>query len=82
MNEKKFMKLWNRFIRSDAIIRDSSIPEKCREFVSSHHLQITEGDLRGQLLLHLYNLWDNRVLPSYAILNLMNEFDKLSMERI
>jgi len=74
-NEKKFMKLWNNFIKSDHVIADRDVPGKCHEFVLEHRKQLYEGGLRLNLLLHLFNLWDSGVISSSRILASMSMFD-------
>lgn len=74
-NEKLFMKMWNCYIKTYHVISDASIPERCRGFVEAHYKELSEHNLRDHLVLHLFNLWDNSILTSSEILNLMNLYD-------
>ena len=73
--EKKFMQMWNRFIRSHIVIADKDIPGKCKEFVSSHIKELKAGEMRNNLLLHLMNLWDSGVISRDLLLHLMDVWD-------
>mmetsp|Transcript_22165 Transcript_22165/g.47669 ORF Transcript_22165/g.47669 Transcript_22165/m.47669 type:complete len:604 (+) Transcript_22165:298-2109(+) len=73
--EKTFMKSWNRFIKKNHVVADRDIGGMCHEFVSGHRELLREGDLRLNLLLHLFNLWDSGVISSSRILSSMAIFD-------
>ena len=73
--EKQFMKLWNRFIKSNHLIADRDMPEKCDEFIAIHRKQLLNAGLRLNLLLHLFNLWDSGVISSNRIFHCMSMFD-------
>lgn len=73
--EAKFMKMWNRFIKSHIQIPDCAMPKQCREFISTHAQGLVSGDLRQHLLQHLLNLWDNQVLSADHMHDLMALFD-------
>ena len=73
--EKQFMKLWNRFIKSNHLIADRDMPAKCHEFIVIHRKQLLNAGLRLNLLLHLFNLWDSGVISSNRILHCMSMFD-------
>lgn len=75
-NEKLFMNIWNRFMKTHHIISDASIPDRCREFIVTHHKDISKHALRDHLVLHFFNLWDNGILTSSKILDLMNLYDE------
>jgi len=77
VQEKIFMNLWNKFMKSHTVVADRSISQKCREFIVSHHNQISDINLRKHLLLHLINLWDNGILFSSSILSLMKLYDEI-----
>jgi len=79
--EKIFMNLWNTFIKSYVVIPDATIPNKCREFILGHHNQLTRFDLRKHLLLHLFNLWDNGIVLSWEIIQMMDLFDEMKPKR-
>ena len=75
--EKKFMHLWNDYIRCNHVIPDRDIAGKCHEFVLKHGRELHEGDgLRLNLLLHLFNLWDSGVISSKRILSCMSIYDE------
>lgn len=73
--EKIFMNKWNRFMGSHTIIADHVIPTKCKEFLVKYSTYLVENELRDQFLLHLFNLWDNRLISSSTILELMTLYD-------
>ena len=76
--EKIFMSLWNNFIRSNIIMADERIPNKCKEFILLYHEQLSKLELRKQLVLHLFNLWDNGLINSKTILSLLALFDEMT----
>ncbi|KAL3771697.1 hypothetical protein ACHAWO_008339 [Cyclotella atomus] len=78
--EKKFMQMWNRFIKSHIVIADREIPGKCQEFIRTHINELKSGEMRSNLLLHLMNLWDSGVVSSDRILACMNQFDEGAVE--
>lgn len=73
--EKIFFNLWNRFMKSDVVIKDKDIPDKCEQFLDACFKQLIEHDLRNQFLLHLMNLWDSMLMPSDRMLALMGKYD-------
>jgi len=75
--EKKFMKVWNRFIKSHTIIADNSLPSSCMNFLRNQYYMLQENDLRQNLLLHFMNLWDEGLLSSKHIMDCMVEYDSL-----
>jgi hypothetical protein len=74
--EKKFMQMWNRFIKCHIVVADRDIPEKCQEFIRSHIKELKAGGMRKNLLLHLMNLWDSGVISSNRILACLSLYDK------
>jgi len=76
--EKILWKLWNRYIKCHTITADAAIPQKRMDFLLKHHGELVEGELRDQLMLHFLNLWDNRLLSSKHILQLIKRYDSLS----
>jgi len=76
--EKKFFNLWNRFMKSHIIIADSSIPFKCLEFILKISQELSAFNLRQNLVLHLFNLWDNGLLSSLHVFQLIKYFDKIN----
>lgn len=73
--EKQFMIIWNRFIKSNHVIGDRHMPDKCHEFILKNRLQLIDAGLRVQLLLHLFHLWDSGVISSNRIRRCMALFD-------
>jgi len=74
--EKMFMNAWNRFMESHTVTADRVVPVKCKEFLTTNHAILIKEELRDQFLLHLMNLWDNRLIPSRVIVALMKSFDE------
>ncbi|KAL7470906.1 hypothetical protein ACHAXS_011204 [Conticribra weissflogii] len=70
--EKRFMNLWNVFIKSHCVIADRDIPGKCKEFIRKYKKHIIDEGLRTNVLLHLFNLWDDGVMSSGNILVCMS----------
>ncbi len=73
--EKQFMIIWNRFIKSNHVIGDRHMPDKCDEFILKNRKQLIDAGLRVQLLLHLFHLWDSGVISSNRIRRCMTLFD-------
>lgn len=74
--EKMFMNVWNRFMESHSVTADRVVPVKCKNFLTTYHAMLIKEELRDQFLLHLMNLWDNRLIPSRVIVALMKLFDE------
>lgn len=70
--EKRFMNMWNVFIKSHCVIADRDIPGKCQEFIQKYKDQLINEGLRTNVLLHLFNLWDDGVMSSGNILVCMS----------
>ena len=79
--EKRFSKMWNRFMTSHVVIADQAIPSYCFEFVRTHSKVLVEHDLRSELMLHFMGFWDAGLISSTHLMNVMAEFDKLSAEK-
>lgn len=75
--EKRFTKLWNRFMKSHEVIADHAIPSKCFEFIRTHANFLIEHDLRDELMLHCMGFWDSGLISSTHLMTLMAEFDKV-----
>lgn len=71
------MKLWNPFIKSNTVIADRSIPERCMAFIHTHYAVLKTNQLRQELVLHLHNLWDHGLVSSDHIVECMMEYDSL-----
>jgi hypothetical protein len=78
--EKIFMNKWNRFMTNHSVIADDIVAQKCTEFLIKFHKFLFDNDLRDQFLLHLLNLWDNRLIPSFKIIELMRHYDTSTLE--
>lgn len=76
-DEKKFMKLWNSFIKSNIVIADKSIPKRCMAFIRANHAELKKQKLRQELVSHLHNLWDHGLVSSDHIIECMLEYDSL-----
>ena len=79
--EKIFMKIWNRFIRKHTTIPDRDLPVKCMEFITAHGHSLMDLNLRQNLILHLFNLWDSRILSASHIISCISAYDSLSKAR-
>ena len=69
--EKAFMKLWNRHILSDVVYADRHVPAACADFAVTWARQINARGLRHNLLLHLFNMWDQGLLAGPHIAECM-----------
>jgi hypothetical protein len=76
-DEKKFMKLWNSFIKSNIVIADKSIPKRCMAFIRANHAELKKQKLRQELVSHLHNLWDHGLVSSDHIIECTLEYDSL-----
>lgn len=77
-DEKRFMKLWNRFIKSHTLLADSVIPQKCIDFIKSHIVELVTLNLRRDLLLHLFNFWDSGLIHSAHLIACIKLFDTVA----
>ncbi|KAG7391281.1 Polycomb protein suz12 [Phytophthora pseudosyringae] len=71
LEEKEFMKKWNRHVKEFKILADFMVASSCRMFARSHGKWLLDHGLRHNFLLHLLNLWDNSLLNSRAIIDCM-----------
>ncbi|GLD93258.1 hypothetical protein PINS_up001850 [Pythium insidiosum] len=71
LEEKEFMKKWNRHVKQFRILADFMVASSCRLFAKLHGKWIIETGLRFNFLLHLFNLWDNSLLNARAIIDCM-----------
>ncbi|CAH0476329.1 unnamed protein product [Peronospora belbahrii] len=71
LEEKEFMKMWNRHVKEFKILADFMVASSCRMFARNHGKWLLEHGLRHNFLLHLLNLWDNSLLNSRAIIDCM-----------
>ena len=77
--EKKFMNLWNRFIKCHHVIADRHIPLKVENFVLRNRYELKGHDLRMNLLLHLSNLWDFGLVSKHKLLSCMAIYDDVEL---
>lgn len=66
---------WNNYMNAHTVVSDQAIPQRCAHFIHSHTQILIKGDLRQNLLLHLCNLWDEGVISSTHILDLISIYD-------
>mmetsp|Transcript_2634 Transcript_2634/g.4047 ORF Transcript_2634/g.4047 Transcript_2634/m.4047 type:complete len:165 (-) Transcript_2634:55-549(-) len=69
------MKLWNKFIKSYTTVSDRDLLSQCISFIQIHSQEMKKLNLRQNLLLHLFNLWDSSLLSSAHISLMMCEYD-------
>ena len=74
--EKRLMKMWNRFMRSHVVVPDSAVPTRCLKFLRSRMDQLIEHDLREEWLLHLCNFWEFGLISSSFLLSCITELDE------
>ncbi|KAI9922093.1 hypothetical protein PsorP6_002599 [Peronosclerospora sorghi] len=82
LEEKEFMKMWNRHVREFKILADFMVASSCRMFARKHGKWLSEHGLRSNFLLHLLNLWDNSLLNSRAIIDCMLILDQNEVRRM
>ncbi|CAI5738659.1 unnamed protein product [Hyaloperonospora brassicae] len=71
LEEKEFMKKWNRHVKEFKILADFMVASSCRMFARKYGKWLSDHGLRHNFLLHLLNLWDNSLLNSRAIIDCM-----------
>ncbi|OWZ24764.1 Polycomb protein [Phytophthora megakarya] len=71
LEEKEFMKMWNRHVKEFKILADFMVASSCRMFARKQGKWLLDHGLRHNFLLHLLNLWDNSLLNSRAIIDCM-----------
>ncbi|KAL4160074.1 hypothetical protein PRNP1_000645 [Phytophthora ramorum] len=71
LEEKEFMKKWNRHVKEFRILADFMVASSCRMFAREQGKWLLDHGLRHNFLLHLLNLWDNSLLNSRAIIDCM-----------
>lgn len=75
--EKRFIKMWNRFMGSHTVVPDLAIAKRCLEFIRSHIVVLEKYKLRRELNLHLTGFWDYRLLSQSHLHYCMREYDGL-----
>lgn len=81
-DEKNFLKMWNRFMISHSLIPDFVVPQKCVDFIHSHIKDMVNCNLRRELVLHLFNLWDSGIISCAHMVHCMTLFDTLATKLI
>ena len=81
-NEKKFLDLWNRFIRRRIAVvhSDKETAQQCILFIQENNLNLK--GLRRELLAHLITLWEHCRLGRSDILRCMKEYDDLKQKLV
>ena len=80
LDEKIFMKMWNRFMKSHTLTSDIIIPQKCLDFIHTHGVEMVKLNLRSDFLLHIFNFWDSGIVPSANIIDCIKLFDKIARD--
>jgi len=74
-SERNFMSQWNNYIISHTVVSDRSIPYQCMQFIETEGEKLIKTDSRRNLLLNLFNLWDNGIISSEHIINCTEVYD-------
>ena len=74
-NEKKFLDLWNRFMRRRGCYGDKETAQLCILFIQENNLNLK--GLRRELLAHLITLWEHCRVGRFDMLRCMKEYDDL-----
>ncbi|CEO98212.1 Polycomb protein VEFS-Box domain-containing protein [Plasmodiophora brassicae] len=74
-DEKRFMSIWNLFVRRHPPGSDRDLDDACLRFVRERRSELVQGDLRQALLSHLIVLWEFGVLSEHAIDGIVAAFD-------
>lgn len=77
-HEKEFMKLWNTHITTFPPHGDRLLPFVCQRFLTKYGHVILEKNLRFNLLLHFFTMWDFGLLLSEEIHQYMKYIDSLA----
>jgi len=75
--EKQFMICWNEYMQSHVTIPDKALPQKCAEFIQHFGKKLIEEGFQKHLLVHLLNLWDNKLISSLNIFHYMHNLNSL-----
>jgi len=79
VEEKTFMKMWNKWVTNNKAEGDSRVALMCQQFIELHAAQILRLNLRHNLLLNFLNMYDFGVLSSDEVSTLMRYVDSSYM---
>lgn len=81
LEEKKFMKLWNAFIRqSNRLIHNKHYKQECIQFLETHAHIIHEEKLEEHLICHLITLWEEHQLYRHEIEQIMAFYSQMLLQ--
>ena len=69
-------------MKSHSLIPDFVVPQKCVDFIHSHIEDMVNCNLRRELVLHLFNLWDSGLISCAHMVHCMTLFDTLATKLI
>lgn len=64
-------------MQSHVTIPDKALPQKCAEFIQHFGKKLIEEGFQKHLLVHLLNLWDNKLISSLNIFHYMHNLNSL-----
>jgi len=73
--EKEFMTYWNRYMHYHPIFADFYMPRACQRFVVMYRKELLEAQLRNELLMHLFTLYDFNLVTPTDVLKTVGLFD-------
>jgi hypothetical protein len=76
VNEKRFMKLWNNFVRRNTIFADAHFPDLCLRFAKEMGSQVVADHLRNNFLFHLIAMWEWNLVSTNCIRACMSSIDE------
>eukprot|EP00941_MAST-03F_sp_MAST-3F-sp1_P002423 g2423.t1 len=76
IDEKLFMKYWNRFSYAHPVHSDRKVPEACLRFCRIYAEKIRRFSLEKNVVLHLYNIWRHGLIDSESIAQCMKLLKK------
>lgn len=77
--EKEFMKMWNAFILVNPPYSDAYVSLMCEKFARVNLTEIVSKNLRHNLLLHLFTLWDFSLISGEDIQKVIFIVDKYAV---
>lgn len=79
VEEKNFMKMWNKWMTNNKAEGDCRVALMCQQFIELHAAQILRLNLRHNLLVNFLNMYDFGVLSSDEVSTLMRFIDSSYM---